>query len=458
VPLDARRRARRARHRKIFAAPDDPADWPGLAATRSTRWRTRPRADRVRRRRLRAPRVAWTRGCFSRRARRLWDELLYDHDAGRFTPERFCAESEREFGGFDGIVLWHAYPCSESTSATSSTSTATCPGSTSSSPTCGRAALRVFVNYNPWDVGTRREPVATTWRSRSSSGARRRRRLPRHDEGGATGLGLRSTASVRGSRSRASRPLSLARICDHHLSWAQWFSRQRPFQACSGRAGSSSVTCSTTRAAGTETTPTSCTVLAERTSACSSGRTSSAPGSVGTSADKQLLRGDAVRTAAVRRACSRPASGRRSPPRARTPALSRHGWRDGETDAVASRTAETPTRRAVGELDVDLPAQGIAAFVGSEQVMVAGGGDQSFPAARSGSRARAVVSRRHASGRVRASSRGARDRRSSARRETGTVRRGAVRRGVEAAAAAAARLRRGRADRRRGRSRSPVAA
>ena len=28
----------------------------------------------------------------------------------RFTPDRFCAEAEREFGGFDGIVLWHAYP------------------------------------------------------------------------------------------------------------------------------------------------------------------------------------------------------------------------------------------------------------------------------------------------------------------------------------------------------------
>ena len=29
--------------------------------------------------------------------------------------------------------------------------------------------LRVFVDYNPWDVGTRREPVATTIsRSRSS--------------------------------------------------------------------------------------------------------------------------------------------------------------------------------------------------------------------------------------------------------------------------------------------------
>ena len=58
----------------------------------------------------RQPEFAWTQSCFSVALVWLWDELLYDHAAGRFTPDRFCEESEREFGGFDGVVLWHAYP------------------------------------------------------------------------------------------------------------------------------------------------------------------------------------------------------------------------------------------------------------------------------------------------------------------------------------------------------------
>ena len=95
---------------KIFAAPDDPAEWPAWREALDALARRGRRAGRLRRRRLRAPELAWTRGCFSVALVWLWDELLYDHDAGRFTPERFCAESEREFGGFDGVVLWHAYP------------------------------------------------------------------------------------------------------------------------------------------------------------------------------------------------------------------------------------------------------------------------------------------------------------------------------------------------------------
>ena len=105
------RRSRRARRRRRSSPrPTTPPTGPP-GARRSTRWRDEARgADRLRRRRLRAPELAWTQRCFSVALVWLWDELLYDHEAARFTPERFCAEAEREFGGFDGIVLWHAYP------------------------------------------------------------------------------------------------------------------------------------------------------------------------------------------------------------------------------------------------------------------------------------------------------------------------------------------------------------
>src|SRR6202008_3324547 len=91
---------------KIIAAPDDPAEWPawpdalprgpddGPAGYDGSAYE----------------RLTWTQRCFSVGLVWLWDELLYDHAAERFTPERLLDEAEREFGGYDGIVLWHAYP------------------------------------------------------------------------------------------------------------------------------------------------------------------------------------------------------------------------------------------------------------------------------------------------------------------------------------------------------------
>ena len=91
---------------KILAAPDDPADWPAWR-DQLTRWREDARqrlgyhgeryatesADRF------VIAFAW-----------LWDELLYDHHRQRFTVRKYLDHAEREFGGLDGILLWHAYP------------------------------------------------------------------------------------------------------------------------------------------------------------------------------------------------------------------------------------------------------------------------------------------------------------------------------------------------------------
>ena len=96
VPLDPDAAARGARRREDLAAPDDPADWPAWREALRRAGGTRPRArvayDAAA---YAAPETAWTQTCFSVALAWLWDELLYDHEAGRFTPERFVAESER---------------------------------------------------------------------------------------------------------------------------------------------------------------------------------------------------------------------------------------------------------------------------------------------------------------------------------------------------------------------------
>ncbi len=205
---------------KILAAPDDPVDWPAWRDALA-RWRDQARArvgydgsayDR--------PELEWTQSCFSVAVVWLWDELLYDRAAGRFTPERLLDEAEREFGGYDGVVLWHAYPVLGIDERNQFDFYRDAPGIRELVVALQERGVRVFVDYNPWDVGTRREPVGD-----AAAVAEIVRRL------GADGVFLdtmkEAMAELREALPDAAlegeSTLPLERICDHHLSWAQWF-------------------------------------------------------------------------------------------------------------------------------------------------------------------------------------------------------------------------------------------
>ena len=152
-------RSGRADRAKIFAAPDDPADWPA--------WRDSCAAGATApaggsRRRLPARRQLG--GALLQQALVwLWDERLFDHDARRFTADRFLDDAER-FGGFDGVVLWHAYPVIGIDDRNQFDFYRDVPGSRLVAELHDRG-VQVFVDYNPWDTGTRREPTTTPTRS-----------------------------------------------------------------------------------------------------------------------------------------------------------------------------------------------------------------------------------------------------------------------------------------------------
>jgi formylglycine-generating enzyme len=201
---------------KIIAAPDDPADWPAWRDALA-RWRDGARSGYDG---SAYERLTWTQGCFSVALVWLWDERLYDHDAQRFTPERLLDEAGEEFGGYDGIVLWHAYPVIGIDERNQFDWYRDVDGLANLVAFFQEHGVRVFVDYNPWDVGTRREPVGD-----AEAVAGLVRAL------GADGVFL-DTMKEAMPELRAALPdaafegestLSLARIPDHHLSWAQWF-------------------------------------------------------------------------------------------------------------------------------------------------------------------------------------------------------------------------------------------
>ncbi|WP_335990592.1 SUMF1/EgtB/PvdO family nonheme iron enzyme [Glycomyces sp. MUSA5-2] len=208
---------------KIFAAPDDPADWPAwrddLAA-----WRDEARARLAYSgKAYEDPRTAWASRAFAVAQVWLWDERLFDHAEQRFTVDRFL-ESIAGQGGLDGLVLWHAYPVIGIDDRNQFDFYRDVPGLEALVREFHDRGLRVFVDYNPWDTGTRRtgrtdaEELADLCEGIGADGVF----LDTLKEGNAD-LTRALTATDPPQVLEGESRVPNARIEDHLLSWAQWF-------------------------------------------------------------------------------------------------------------------------------------------------------------------------------------------------------------------------------------------
>ena len=207
---------------KILAAPSDPRDWPRWQE-RLTSWRSEAASRSGHRDALYVREdLQWTRECVVITQIWLWDELLYDWQTGRFTPERLLADAER-FGGFDGIVLWHAYPVIGIDDRNQWDYYRLVPGLPELVQALHDAGLRVFVDYNPWDTGTRRgradsHELAALVGDLGIDGVF----LDTLPSGDSTLLDALSAARP-GTAVEGESTLPLERLVDHPMSWAQWF-------------------------------------------------------------------------------------------------------------------------------------------------------------------------------------------------------------------------------------------
>lgn len=213
---------------KIFAAPGtvtDPPDQEALDLWRSQlhSWRRGARHRYGSPSRYDRPEAQWASRCFTVAQVWLWDELFFDFDAQRFTPQRFLADAQQRFGGLDGIVLWHAYPII-GIDDRNQWDFYDVPGLAEAAAALHAAGVAVFVDYNPWDTGTRRsegadaEELAAVVRHLSADGVfldTMKKADPEFVaalEAARPGIGLEGESK-----------LVTERIGDHALSWAQWF-------------------------------------------------------------------------------------------------------------------------------------------------------------------------------------------------------------------------------------------
>lgn len=209
---------------KIFAAPEDPAEWPTWRADLAA-WREEAHArlnydgavyERAE--------TEWARAAYSVAQIWLWDERLFDHERQEFTVDAFL-DATADHGGFDGIVLWHAYPVIGIDDRNQFDFYRDVPGLDAVVAAFHARGVRIFIDYNPWDTGTRRAPDADPEELANVVG-----------ELGVDGVFLdtmkEGDARLIDALLQATPPQVLEgesrvpnqRIQDHQLSWAQWFS------------------------------------------------------------------------------------------------------------------------------------------------------------------------------------------------------------------------------------------
>jgi formylglycine-generating enzyme required for sulfatase activity len=91
----------------------------------------------------------------------MYDRSFYDPDRG-YLVESFLTDGRREFGGYDAVLLWQAYPRLGVDERNQFDYYRDMPGGLAGLRDVVRRfharGVKVFIDYNPWDTGTRREP------------------------------------------------------------------------------------------------------------------------------------------------------------------------------------------------------------------------------------------------------------------------------------------------------------
>ena len=214
--------------RNIIPAPDDPAQWPAYRSALAA-WRAETKArlgynDALYRRKE----FAWAAANYSCGFIMMCDETFYDPRTGRYAVEALVDRGECDFGGYDSVVLWHAYPRIGVDDRNQFDFYRDMPGGLRGLRAVvrrfHRRGVKVYIDYNPWDTGTRRErgldleTLVEMVRALEADGIF----LDTLSQG-AGEFRHRLDAARPGVILEGELPLPLENVRDHHASWAQWF-------------------------------------------------------------------------------------------------------------------------------------------------------------------------------------------------------------------------------------------
>lgn len=213
---------------EIIKAPKDPALWPQFR-TQLAAWRMKLQKDSGYSDLLYQRKdFAWVPSSYACCFLMLCDERFYDAANGRYRTGEWLAASRRDFGGFDSVVLWHAYPRIGLDDRSQFDFYRDQPGGLKGLrevvDELHRAGVRSYIDYNPWDKGTRREAkgdvemLCEIVAALNVDGIF----LDTMKEGAADFRqkldGIRPGVVLEGEVA-----LPMTRLADHHMEWAQGF-------------------------------------------------------------------------------------------------------------------------------------------------------------------------------------------------------------------------------------------
>ena len=92
------------------SAPDDPDLWP-LRREWLTLWRKDQRnALKYDDKYYRAKEFAWVPSNLVSAKIMSWEMYFIDSETGEYTVDKFLEHGEKEYGGYDNVLLWQAFP------------------------------------------------------------------------------------------------------------------------------------------------------------------------------------------------------------------------------------------------------------------------------------------------------------------------------------------------------------
>jgi formylglycine-generating enzyme required for sulfatase activity len=211
----------------IIPAPDDPKQW--------TDWREKLIQWKKRKQGIlnydgssyRSKPFHWVTSDFACCFIMMCDNEFYDHEKNEYNINKLVSEGESRYGGYDSVVLWHAYPRIGLDERNQfdfyRDMPRGLPGLRNVTEQFHKHNIRVFIDYNPWDTGTRREGkpdidvLTDIIKSIDADG------IFLDTMNNASGFRDKLDSIKPGIVLEGEIALPLEHIQSHHMSWAQWF-------------------------------------------------------------------------------------------------------------------------------------------------------------------------------------------------------------------------------------------
>jgi formylglycine-generating enzyme required for sulfatase activity len=111
------------------------------------------------------PGFEWVPSCYSLCFLMVYDPMFYNYTTGEYKTDSLLDYHVREFGGIDALLLWQAYPVVGIDQRNQFDFYRDMPGGLAGIKKdvvdkCHARGVKVFIDHNPWDSGTRREGVS----------------------------------------------------------------------------------------------------------------------------------------------------------------------------------------------------------------------------------------------------------------------------------------------------------